>query len=79
MTSERLPYSQAGRMTAVSTRLGADVLLLTHLEIDERVNALFEIGAAVSTTHLRQSRLAARPASQLCPPTAMHHVVMDPT
>ncbi len=47
LTSERVPYSQAGRMMAVETRLGADVLLLIHLEIDERINALFEIEAAV--------------------------------
>ena len=50
-----------------------DVLLMTHLEINGRVNERFEIGVAVSTTHLRQSRLAARPASQLRPPTVMHH------
>ena len=34
-------------MMAVETKLGDDVLLLHHLEIDERVNALFEIQAAV--------------------------------
>ncbi len=47
MTSDRVAYSQSGRMMAVETKLGPDVLLLHHLEIDERVNALFEIQAAV--------------------------------
>ncbi len=47
MTSDRVVYSQSGRMMAVETKLGPDVLLLHHLEIDERVNALFEIQAAV--------------------------------
>ena len=47
MTSDRIGYSQTGRMMAVETKLGADVLLLHHLEIDERVNALFAIQAAV--------------------------------
>ena len=49
MTSDRLAYTQAGRMMAVTTPLGDDVLLLTDLRIDERVNALFEIEAAVKS------------------------------
>ncbi len=41
MTSDRLPYTQTGRMMAVATALGSDVLLLEHLDVDEAVNALF--------------------------------------
>ena len=47
MTSDRLLYSQAGRMMAVETRLGTDELLLERLEIDESINALFLIRAMV--------------------------------
>ncbi|RYB01609.1 contractile injection system protein, VgrG/Pvc8 family [Lichenibacterium ramalinae] len=42
-----VPYTQAGRMMAVSTRLGPDVLLLDGLDVDEMVNGLFTIRATV--------------------------------
>ena len=44
-----VPYTQAGRMMAISTRLGQDVLLLDHLDVDEGVNGLFTINAAVKS------------------------------
>jgi type VI secretion system secreted protein VgrG len=49
VTSERVPYTQSGRMMAIATPLGQDVLLLEHLAIDEGVNGLFTIEAAVKS------------------------------
>ena len=49
MTSERVPYTQSGRMMAISTPLGEDVLLLEHLAIDEGINGLFSIHASVKS------------------------------
>ena len=49
MTSDRVPYTQAGRMMAISTPLGEDVLLLEHLAIDEGINELFTIRAGVKS------------------------------
>ncbi|MCX8255553.1 MAG: type VI secretion system tip protein TssI/VgrG, partial [Beijerinckiaceae bacterium] len=49
MTSERVPYTQSGRMMAIATPLGQDVLLLEHLAIDEGINGLFTIEAAVKS------------------------------
>ena len=44
-----VPYTQAGRMMAISTPLGQDVLLLDHLAIDEGINGLFSIRASVKS------------------------------
>ncbi len=44
-----VPYTQAGRMMAISTPLGQDVLLLDHLAIDEGINELFAIRASVKS------------------------------
>ena len=44
-----VPYTQAGRMMAISTPLGQDVLLLEHLAIDEAINGLFTIEAQVKS------------------------------
>ena len=47
MTSDRVPYTQTGRMITVSSRLGEDVLLLDRLDIWESINDLFEMHASV--------------------------------
>ena len=47
--SVHVPYTQAGRMMAISTPLGQDVLLLDHLAIDEAINGLFAIRASVKS------------------------------
>ncbi len=44
-----VPYTQADRMMAVSTRLGTDVLLLDGLDVDEMVNGLFSFRATVKS------------------------------
>ena len=44
-----VPYTQAGRMMAISTPLGQDVLLLDHLAIDEGINEMFSIRASVKS------------------------------
>ena len=49
MTAERVPYTQSGRMMAIATPLGQDVLLLEHLAVDEGINGLFTIAAAVKS------------------------------
>lgn len=49
MTSDRVPYTQAGRMVAISTPLGEDELLLDRLEVDEAINQLFAISAQVKS------------------------------
>ena len=49
MTSGKVPYTQAGRMMAIATPLGEDVLLLEHLAIDEAINGLFTIQAQVKS------------------------------
>ena len=44
-----VPYTQSGRMMAIATRLGPDVLLLDGLDVDEGVNGLFTIRATVKS------------------------------
>ncbi|MCX8254975.1 Type VI secretion system secreted protein VgrG [Beijerinckiaceae bacterium RH AL1] len=44
-----VPYTQSGRMMAISTPLGQDVLLLDHLAVDEGINDLFAIRASVKS------------------------------
>ncbi len=44
-----VPYTQAGRMMAVLTRLGPDVLLLDGLDVDETINGLFTFRATVKS------------------------------
>ena len=45
----QVPYTQSGRMIAISTPLGEDVLLLEHLAVDEGINGLFSIHASVKS------------------------------
>jgi type VI secretion system secreted protein VgrG len=45
MASDRVAYTQAGRMVAIDTPLGNDQLLLDHVDIHESVNGLFTIRA----------------------------------
>ncbi len=47
--SVHVPYTQSGRMMAIATRLGPDVLLLDGLDVDEGVNGLFTIRATVKS------------------------------
>ena len=49
MTSGSVPYTQSGRMMAISTPLGEDALLLEHLVVDEAINGLFTIEAGVKS------------------------------
>ena len=44
-----VPYTQSGRMLAISTPLGEDALLLEHVMIDEAINGLFTIEAQVKS------------------------------
>ncbi len=44
-----VPYTQAGRMMAISSVLGEDALLLEQLTVDEAINDLFTIKAEVKS------------------------------
>jgi type VI secretion system secreted protein VgrG len=44
-----VPYTQAGRMMAISSVLGEDALLLEQLTVDEAINELFTITAEVKS------------------------------
>ena len=44
-----VPYTQAGRMMAISSVLGEDALLLEHLAIEEAISDLFTIRAEVKS------------------------------
>ena len=57
MTSGQVPYTQAGRMMAISTKLGQDALLREHLAIDEAINGLFTIEVQVKSQRAVFSRI----------------------